>query len=219
MASAARLLPGVSFCPSALLENKFSNSSTVVAASAPAQPACHQSRKPWSARIKSGSTVTCSSCKAALAKESRSTGVAGKSNADVQRRQVLLAGLAAAGLSLATVTPAQAGILSGSQGLEQAEAPGLPEIGLFKQIKEGNKKRQDDLDSSFEQSDLLKELRKKSADNKEKNKKEILDKYCVRGSEWGVGDCAVKGLPESVESAQSTRKLLSDAIDKLRGNQ
>lgn len=30
---------------------------------------------------------------------------------------------------------AQAGILSGSQGLEQAEAPSVPEIGLFKQIQ------------------------------------------------------------------------------------
>lgn len=27
-----------------------------------------------------------------------------------------------------------------------------------------------------------------------RNKQEILDKYCLRGAEWGVGDCSAEGM-------------------------
>lgn len=29
-----------------------------------------------------------------------------------------------------------------------------------------------------------------------RNKQEILDKYCLRGAEWGVGDCSTAGMTE-----------------------
>ena len=28
----------------------------------------------------------------------------------------------------------------------------------------------------------------------DRNKQEILDKYCIRGAEWGVGDCSTEGM-------------------------
>lgn len=27
-----------------------------------------------------------------------------------------------------------------------------------------------------------------------RNRLEILDKYCIRGAEWGVGDCSTAGM-------------------------
>lgn len=27
-----------------------------------------------------------------------------------------------------------------------------------------------------------------------RNSKEIQDKYCIRGAEWGVGDCSAEGM-------------------------
>lgn len=33
-----------------------------------------------------------------------------------------------------------------------------------------------------------------------RNKQEIQDKYCMRGAEWGVGDCSVEAMsPEDKE--------------------
>lgn len=33
-----------------------------------------------------------------------------------------------------------------------------------------------------------------------RNKQEIQDKYCIRGAEWGVGDCSVEAMsPEDKE--------------------
>lgn len=33
-----------------------------------------------------------------------------------------------------------------------------------------------------------------------RNRQEIQDKYCIRGAEWGVGDCSAEGMsPEEKE--------------------
>ena len=42
-------------------------------------------------------------------------------------------------------------------------------------------------EESFQQSPLLKELLAKSEQNREKNKKAIADKYCMRQAELGIG--------------------------------
>lgn len=39
-----------------------------------------------------------------------------------------------------------------------------------------------------------------------RNSKEIRDKYCVRGSEWGVGDCAGKSSLFSLLNPPESRK-------------
>ena len=45
-------------------------------------------------------------------------------------------------------------------------------------------------EKAFVDSELLKGLREKTDLNKAKNKREIVDKYCYRQAELGVGDCA-----------------------------
>ncbi|KAG2489707.1 hypothetical protein HYH03_011814 [Edaphochlamys debaryana] len=56
-------------------------------------------------------------------------------------------------------------------------------------------------DEAFLQSNTLKELLKKSEANKEKNKRDIQNKYCFRQAELGVGDCGglrfIPGLTEN----------------------
>ena len=49
--------------------------------------------------------------------------------------------------------------------------------------------------AAFEGSDFLKGLRERSEANKEKNKKDIFNKYCQRQAEMGVGDCKQNILP------------------------
>ena len=44
-------------------------------------------------------------------------------------------------------------------------------------------------DASFQESDLLKELKEKSEANRDKNRKAIEGKYCLRQAELGIGDC------------------------------
>lgn len=40
-----------------------------------------------------------------------------------------------------------------------------------------------------------------------RNKQEIQDKYCIRGAEWGVGDCSAEGMsPEEREKFISMLK-------------
>ncbi|XP_019077021.1 uncharacterized protein LOC100252601 isoform X2 [Vitis vinifera] len=59
---------------------------------------------------------------------------------------------------------------------------------------EENQKKYAEFDERFKSSPLLKELLERSKLNQEKNRKEIQDKYCIRGAEWGVGDCSVEGM-------------------------
>lgn len=90
--------------------------------------------------------------------------------------------------------PAEAGILSGYKGIESVPGPELPKVEFLERFNEDNQKRYADLDARFKESPLLKKLLEKSKENKEKNKQEIQDKYCLRGAEWGVGDCSAEGM-------------------------
>ncbi|KAJ8547992.1 hypothetical protein K7X08_021228 [Anisodus acutangulus] len=98
-------------------------------------------------------------------------------------------------------TPANAGFLSGSTGIESVPGPELPKIEFLNRWNDDNQKRYAELDEKFKESPLLKQLLEKSKQNKEKNEKSIQDKYCLRGAEWGVGDCSTAGMtPEERDS-------------------
>ncbi|KAK9105245.1 hypothetical protein Scep_022089 [Stephania cephalantha] len=111
-------------------------------------------------------------------------------------------------------SPVCAGVFSGFPGIESIPGPQLPQIDFLNKFNEENQKKYADLDKRFKQSPLLKELLEKSKINKERmfhikrfiqpslwlifrNKREIQDKYCLRGAEWGVGVCSTDGMSEA----------------------
>uniref|UniRef100_A0A453IPJ0 Uncharacterized protein n=1 Tax=Aegilops tauschii subsp. strangulata TaxID=200361 RepID=A0A453IPJ0_AEGTS len=89
-----------------------------------------------------------------------------------------------------------AGILSGSTGLESVPAPPMPRLEFLDKWNAENQRKYAENDSRFKSSKVLKELLEKSKQNKEKNEREIQDKYCLRGAEWGVGDCSTVGMTD-----------------------
>ncbi|TKY69614.1 hypothetical protein E2542_SST05892 [Spatholobus suberectus] len=91
-------------------------------------------------------------------------------------------------------TPAHAGLMSGISGIESVPGPQLPQIDFLKRLNEENQKKYAENDARFKSSPLLKKLLEQSKLNKEKNRKEIENKYCIRGAEWGVGDCSAEGM-------------------------
>ncbi|XBH57500.1 uncharacterized protein [Aegilops tauschii subsp. strangulata] len=112
-------------------------------------------------------------------------------------RAHLLGVPAAVSLSLVLwSTPVSAGILSGSTGLESVPAPPMPRLEFLDKWNAENQRKYAENDSRFKSSKVLKELLEKSKQNKEKNEREIQDKYCLRGAEWGVGDCSTVGMTD-----------------------
>ncbi|GAB2280223.1 hypothetical protein Dimus_014866 [Dionaea muscipula] len=95
---------------------------------------------------------------------------------------------------LLSSTPAKAGFLSGSSGIESVPGPQLPSIEFLRRFNEENQKKYAENDARIQSSPIMKELLERSKMNKEKNKQEIQDKYCLRGAEWGVGDCSAEGM-------------------------
>ncbi|GMH45845.1 hypothetical protein BSKO_13808 [Bryopsis sp. KO-2023] len=59
----------------------------------------------------------------------------------------------------------------------------------LQEMRERNQKKLDAAEESFQNSDILKELKAKSEANRSANKKAIENKYCFRQAEMGVGDC------------------------------
>ncbi|GLT27589.1 hypothetical protein SLA2020_025760 [Shorea laevis] len=102
--------------------------------------------------------------------------------------------LAASLTLLLSANPAKAGLLSGFSGLESVPGPQLPQIDFLNQLNEENQKKYAENDARFKSSPLLKELLERSKLNKEKNWQKIQEKYCIRGAEWGVGDCSAEGM-------------------------
>ncbi|KAL4639619.1 hypothetical protein ACB092_03G231400 [Castanea dentata] len=118
--------------------------------------------------------------------------------------------LAASVVLLLWSNPAKAGILSGFPGLESVPGPKLPEIEFLNRFNEENQKRYAELDDKFKKSPLLKEYLEKTKLNKEKNRQETQDKYCLRGAEWGVGDCSAEGM-----SAEDKEKFIAALKQKV----
>ncbi|KAL6867339.1 hypothetical protein ACP4OV_015363 [Aristida adscensionis] len=110
---------------------------------------------------------------------------------------VVPAAAAAAALSLALwSSPVNAGILSGSTGLEAVPGPELPRLEFLEKWNAENQKKYAEFDARFKRSKVLQELLERSKKNKEKNERLIQDKYCLRGAEWGVGDCSTEGMSD-----------------------
>ena len=61
-------------------------------------------------------------------------------------------------------------------------------LGDKEAIEAARRKTAEEL-AAFESSDFLRGLRERSEANREKNKKDIFNKYCQRQAEMGVGDC------------------------------
>ncbi|CAH1417077.1 unnamed protein product [Lactuca virosa] len=102
--------------------------------------------------------------------------------------------LAASMTLLLTPYPAHAGLLSGFSGLESMPGPELPKFDSFARFNEENQKKYAENDARFKETPLLKELLERSKVNKEKNRQATQDKYCLRGAEWGIGDCSAEGM-------------------------
>ncbi|XP_050277325.1 uncharacterized protein LOC126718948 [Quercus robur] len=118
--------------------------------------------------------------------------------------------LAASVVVLLWSNPAKAGFLSGFPGIESVPGPKLPEIEFLNRFNEENQKRYAELDDKFKSSPLLKEYLEKTKLNKEKNRQETQDKYCLRGAEWGVGDCSAEGM-----SAEDKEKFIAALKQKV----
>ncbi|EIE26924.1 hypothetical protein COCSUDRAFT_52498 [Coccomyxa subellipsoidea C-169] len=96
-------------------------------------------------------------------------------------------------------------------GIESVQLPFLPDS---TGAAEAAKSKLEKAAAEFEKSDFLKGLKERSEQNKEKNKKEVRDKYCYRQAEMGVGDCAglrlIPGMTKSGLQKEKTpeRKFL-----------
>ncbi|CAO2830244.1 unnamed protein product [Amaranthus hypochondriacus] len=115
-------------------------------------------------------------------------------------------------LALCWSNPAQAGFLSGSSGIESVPGPELPSIEFLNRFNEENQKKYAENDERFKSSPIIKELLERSKQNKEKNKQEIQNKYCLRGAEWGVGDCSTQGMTD--EERDEFISILKEKIAK-----
>ncbi|KAK7274904.1 hypothetical protein RIF29_16005 [Crotalaria pallida] len=91
-------------------------------------------------------------------------------------------------------SPAHAGFMSGFSGIESVPGPQLPQIDFLNRLNEENQKKYAENDARFKSSPLLQKLLEQSKLNKEKNRQAIENKYCIRGAEWGVGDCSAEGM-------------------------
>eukprot|EP00884_Botryococcus_braunii_P016937 jgi/Botrbrau1/3927/Bobra.0365s0003.1 len=74
-----------------------------------------------------------------------------------------------------------------------------------------------DADAAFAESDLVKELRSRSEQNRDKYRKELENKYCYRQAEMGVGDCA--GLRLIPGATKSGRQKTPGWLAKLFGSE
>ncbi|KAL1355916.1 hypothetical protein HN51_007877 [Arachis hypogaea] len=111
--------------------------------------------------------------------------------------------------------PAHAGFMSGMTGIESVPGPQLPQIDFLTRLNEENQKKYAENDARFKSSPLLKKLLEQSKLNKEKNRREIENKYCIRGAEWGVGDCSAEGLtPEERENFIAMLKQNAAELEK-----
>lgn len=125
------------------------------------------------------------------------------------RKDCLLSHLAACSLA-ATVLASPAF----ATGLESVEFPQLQAPDGFSKLSSASQQKLDEAEDSFQNSSTLKELLARSEQNKEKNKKEIQNKYCYRQAELGVGDCGglryIPGLTQN--GKQKTPKWLADIL-------
>ncbi|XVE91576.1 hypothetical protein REPUB_Repub01dG0021500 [Reevesia pubescens] len=145
------------------------------------------------------STMSCKNLKTSCSYSSSSSSPCLPLNSLVLQKSIVP--LAASFTIILTPIPAKAGFLSGFSGIESVPALQLPQIDFLNRFNEENQKKYAEADERFKSSPLLKQLLERSKQNNEKNKQEVQDKYCLRGAEWGVGDCSVEAMsPEDKEN-------------------
>lgn len=89
-------------------------------------------------------------------------------------------------------------------GLERVEMP-MPS-GLTSEGRDRNKAVLDAAEQSFQDSELLRSLKERTEQNKDQRKRELLDTYCRRQAELGVGDCAgLRLIPGATKSGVQKR--------------
>eukprot|EP00197_Chlamydomonas_leiostraca_P004701 CAMPEP_0202868660 /NCGR_PEP_ID=MMETSP1391-20130828/11003_1 /ASSEMBLY_ACC=CAM_ASM_000867 /TAXON_ID=1034604 /ORGANISM="Chlamydomonas leiostraca, Strain SAG 11-49" /LENGTH=172 /DNA_ID=CAMNT_0049548855 /DNA_START=143 /DNA_END=662 /DNA_ORIENTATION=- len=125
-------------------------------------------------------------------------------------------GQAAAAIAAAVIiaSPAAPAFATGLESLDLTEKLQSLNTGVSREFAESEAKKLAAVDDSFEKSDTLKRLLEQSAANKDKNKRAILDKYCYRQAEIGVGDCGgLRFIPGMTESGkQRTPDWLSSLL-------
>ncbi|XP_044493958.1 uncharacterized protein LOC123217199 [Mangifera indica] len=148
--------------------------------------------------------IPCGCDKKFVSRSSSSCSSASSSPFNVLRNSIIP--LAASAAILLYSNPAKAGFLSGFSGIESVPGPELPQFDFLNRFNEENQKKYAENDARFKESPLLKKLLEKSKLNKAKNRLEIENKYCLRGAEWGVGDCSAEGM--SVEDREKFIEML-----------
>eukprot|EP00890_Picochlorum_soloecismus_P005720 jgi/Picsp_1/6149/NSC_03503-R1_protein len=110
------------------------------------------------------------------------------------RREAQILGLGSA-LSLILANRSEA------TGLESIELPPIPQPDGLKDWQARNQVIVDSAEETFQNSDLLKNLKQKSDEKRDERKRELQDKYCRRQAELGVGDCAgLRLIPGATKS-------------------
>ncbi|EAZ26024.1 uncharacterized protein [Oryza sativa Japonica Group] len=143
------------------------------------------------------SPVTAPRCRGRCSAATAATSAPEKTAGHVGRLPLAIVPAAAASLSLVLwSSPVHAGIMSGFKGMESVPGPDLPRVEFLEKWNAENQKKYAEFDSRFKSSQVLKDLLEKSKQNKLKNEREIQDKYCLRGAEWGVGDCSTEGMSD-----------------------
>jgi hypothetical protein len=114
--------------------------------------------------------------------------------------------------SVALLLSSSPALATGLESMDIIGAPPVPES--WKQAVAAQKQVQREDDERFKQSDTLKQLLEKSKANKEKNKREVANKYCFRQAELGIGDCGglnlIPGLTDN--GKQETPQWLADLL-------
>jgi hypothetical protein len=121
------------------------------------------------------------------------SGLSGLSGTTPASTLAAVTAMAAVAVLLVEPRPLQAA------GLERIDVP-LPSVATT-EGRERNRQAIADAEASFQESDLLRSLKEKTELHRDGRKKELLDTYCRRQAELGVGDCAgLRLIPGATKS-------------------
>jgi hypothetical protein len=98
-------------------------------------------------------------------------------------------------------------------GIERMDMP-VPS-GITSEGRNRNQAVIDSAEDAFQNSELLRSLKEKSELNKDQRKRDLLDLYCRRQAELGVGDCAgLRLIPGATKSGVQKRPEWLDNLAK-----
>uniref|UniRef100_A0A061QZ60 Uncharacterized protein n=1 Tax=Tetraselmis sp. GSL018 TaxID=582737 RepID=A0A061QZ60_9CHLO len=112
---------------------------------------------------------------------------------------------------------------SNAAGIEASNLPNIPtrSSAELAGIQDAQKKAIENAESTFQNSELLSNLKARSEANKERYAKELSSKYCQRQAELGVGDCGgLRFIPGATKNGkQKTPKWLQKVLGVDLGDQ